>query len=135
MTKSRIALLTFLAGVAAWPAAARAQPAAATAEEAIAAYRRWFGEVTEGTGFVRRCRRDAGEDEIVVCGRSDERSMRVPYEPIAGQVHRIAGEMPTGGDAAAADRCLRLCYQPVMVDVGEAARFLGRGLDRILHSD
>lgn len=137
MTKSRMALLTLAAGTAAWPGAAFAQSVApATAEQAIAAYDIWYEEVTDGAGgrSVRRCRNEAtaGEDDIVVCGRTDSR-IRVPYEPVPGQVHHIAGEMPSGRDALAADRCIRLCNGAVMIPIGPALKALGRGLERLLH--
>jgi hypothetical protein len=142
MTKSRIALLTLSAG-AAWPGAAFAQNAApsapATAEQVIAAYDAWYEEVTDGAGarVMRRCRRDGGpdgENDIVVCGRADSR-IRVPYEPVPGQVHHIAGDIPSGTDALAADRCIRLCNVGVMIPIIPAIEALGRGLDRLLHPD
>jgi len=131
-----MALLTLAgAGAAAWPGAAFAQSAPATAEQAIAAYNQWYEEVTDGTGarVVRRCRTDAaGEDDIVVCGRTDS-GIRVPYEAVEGQVHHIAGEMPSGRDALAADRCIRLCPGAVMIPIGPMIEALGRGLERLLH--
>jgi hypothetical protein len=138
-----MALLTCAASAAAWPGAAFAQSAApggpATAEQVIAAYDAWYEEVTNGAGArtLRRCRpsedADGGED-IVVCGRSDSR-IRVPYEPVPGQVHHVAGDVPSGLDALAADRCIRLCNVGVMIQIGPALEALGRGLDRLLHPD
>ncbi|HMG46598.1 MAG TPA: hypothetical protein VK614_03970 [Allosphingosinicella sp.] len=118
-----------------WPAAAIAGPPITTAEEAIAAYDAEFDEVMASARAVRRCRRDGDGEDIIVCGRGDDAAMRVPYEPVPGQVHHIAGDLPTGRDAMAAGGCLRLCPQPVMVDVIGVFNALGRGLDRILHPD
>jgi hypothetical protein len=135
--------MALLTCAAAWPGAAFAQSAAlsgpATAEQVIAAYDAWYEEVTEGAGArsVRRCRRDAaadGEEDIVVCGRTDSH-IRVPYEPVPGQVHHIAGDVPSGRDALAADHCIRLCNVGVMIPILPAIEALGRGLDRLLHPD
>jgi hypothetical protein len=131
MTKSRTALI-LIPLAAGWPAAAFAGP---TAEEAIAAYEAEFDAVMASAGTPRRCPRDANGEEIVVCGRSDDAGMRVPYEPVPGEVHRIAGDLPSGRDALAAGACLRLCYQPVTVNIVEAVRFVSRGVDRLLHPD
>jgi hypothetical protein len=143
MTKSRMALLSLAAGAAAWPEAAFAQSAApaapATAEQAIAAYDAWYEEVTNGAGArtVRRCRPSeeaGGEEDIVVCGRTDSR-VRVRYEPVPGEVHHIAGDLPSGLDALAADRCIRLCNVGVMIPIIPTIEALGRGLERLLHPD
>ena len=131
MAKSRTALILF---AAAWPAAAYADPPAATAEEALAAYEAEFDSVMAGARSLRRCPRGGGED-IVVCARADDSAMRVPYEPVPGEVRHIAGDLPTGPGAMAAGGCLRLCPQPVMIDVIGTVRALSRGLDRILHPD
>lgn len=133
MTKSRTALILF---AAAWPAAAFADPpAAATAEEALAAYDAEFDAVMAGARSARRCPRSGGGEDIVVCGRADDSGMRMPYEPVPGEVRHIAGDLPTGPGALAAGGCLRLCPQPVMIDVIGTIRALSRGLDRILHPD
>lgn len=134
MTKSRMALLASLVGAAAWPGASFAQPPAATAEQAIAAYDQWFEEVTDGAGvrIVRRCRREAGEDEIVVCGRTDDARMRVPYEPAPGaRVRLIAGEPPSGMGALNAAASPR----GPGIDMIAVIRGVTRGIDRILHPD
>jgi hypothetical protein len=134
MIKSRMALLALSAGAAAWPGAAFAQSPAASAEQAIAAYDLWYEEVTDGAGAtgVRRCRRETGGDEIVVCGRSDDSRMRVPYEPVPGaRVRLIAGEVPSAMGALNAGGTPR----GGGIDVIGLAKALGRGLDRILHPD
>ena len=130
MTKSRMALPILCA--AAWPGAALAEPAPATAESAIAAYERWYEEVTAGAGGARRCRRDAAGDEIVVCGRTDDSRMRVPYEPEPGaRVRLIAGEVPSAMGALNATASPR----GAGIDVIGLFNALERGLDRILHPD
>jgi hypothetical protein len=131
MIKSRTALI--LLPVAAFcPSAAFAEPAPVTAEEAIAAYEAEFDAVMASARTLRRCPRRA--EDIVVCARSDDAGMRVPYEPVSGEVHRIAGDRPRG-DVLAADVCLRLCHQPLTVDIEKTIRFLSRGVDRLLHPD
>jgi hypothetical protein len=132
MTKSRTALILF---AAAWPAAAFADPPAATAEAALAAYDAEFDAVMAGARSPRRCPRGADGEDIVVCGRADDAAMRVPYEPIPGEVRHIAGDLPSGPGALAADGCLRLCPQPVMIDVIATVRALARGVNRLLHPD
>jgi hypothetical protein len=118
MTKSRRLRFSLVALALAWPAAAFADPPIATAEQAIAGYEAEVDEVMEG-----------------VCGRGEDSRMRVPYMPVPGDVHRVAGHVPTGRDALAADRCIRLCQQGVMIDVAEAVSAIRRGLDRLLHPD
>jgi len=132
MTKSRTALILL---AAAWPAAALAEPPSATAEAALAAYDAEFDAVMAGARSARRCPRTGDGEDIVVCGRADDSAMRVPYAPIPGEVRHIAGDLPTGPGALAAGGCLRLCPQPVMIDVIGTIRSLSRGLDRILHPD
>jgi len=135
MTKSRRLRPSVVALALAWPTAAFADPPIATAEQAIAGYEAEIDEVMEGVERERRCPPGAAGEEIVVCGRGDDGRMRVPYMPVPGAVHRVAGHVPTGGDALAADRCIRLCQQGVMIDVAEAVSAIRRGLDRILHPD
>lgn len=83
------------------------------------------------------CRRGALADAIVVCGRVVAGGgYRVPWEPEPGaRVRLIAGEAPSAMAAMGADRCIRLCLQPLIIDVGSAVRGLARGIDRILHPD
>jgi hypothetical protein len=129
--KARAALVLI---AAAWPPAAMADPPPiTTADEAIAADDAEFEALMADSRAVRRCRRDGDGDDIVVCGRTDDSRMRVPYEPVPGEVHHIAGEPPSGTGAMAAGQCLRLCPQPVMVDLIGAVRTIARGLDRLLH--
>lgn len=132
---SRIAPRILAPLALAWPAAAFADPPAATAEEALAAYDAEFDAVMASARSLRRCPRGSDGEDIVVCGRADDSNMRVPYEPVPGEVHHIPGDLPTGGEAMAAGGCLRLCSQPVMIDVIGTARALARGIDRLLHPD
>jgi hypothetical protein len=83
------------------------------------------------------CRRGASADAIIVCGRVVAGGgYRVPWEPEPGaRVRLIAGEVPSAMAAMGADRCIRLCLQPLMIDVGSAVRGIARGVDRILHPD
>lgn len=117
------------------PAAAPAAAPDPTAEEALAAWDAEFDAVMADARSRRRCPRGSNGEDIVVCGRADDQTMRVPYEPVPGEVHHVAGDLPTGGEAMAAGGCLRLCSQPVMVDIEQAIRFLARGADRLLHPD
>jgi hypothetical protein len=85
------------------------------------------------------CLRD-GEpaDAIVVCGRpaSAGAGYRVPWKPEPGaRVRLVAGEAPSAMSAMGAGGCLRLCQQPLMIDVASAVRGIARGIDRILHPD
>lgn len=131
-----VSMLGFAAAMAAaWPAPAFADPSITTAEGAIAAYEAQVDEVMAGVARVRRCPVRAEGDEIVVCAPGDDGRLRIPYVPVPGSIHRVAGETPTGGDAMAAERCLRLCNQGLRIDVIGAARAIGRGVDRILHPD
>ena len=103
-------------------------------EEAIAVQR------TELRAQIRIDCPPGGEDEdIVVCGRAGgaggSEGYRIPYVPEDGRIERLPGEAPSGRDALAADRCLRLCNVGVKFDVIGAIRAVERGLDRILHPD
>ena len=68
------------------------------------------------------CRPGDDPDDIVVCGRRDDRGPRgplpaLPYAPEPGSIRpadRAGGEQR---DAMANDRCHRLCHQPVQVNV------------------
>jgi hypothetical protein len=81
-----------------------------------------------------RCRSGALSD-VVVCGRLARGGggYRVPYQPEAGaRVRLIAGEPPSAMAAMGApDICLRLCEQPVMINLLDPGSIV-RGLDRIL---
>ncbi|HEV7658794.1 MAG TPA: hypothetical protein VGO55_03000 [Allosphingosinicella sp.] len=83
------------------------------------------------------CRRGALADAIIVCGRVVAGGgYRVPWAPEPGaRVRLIAGEAPSAMAAMGADRCIRLCLQPLIIDIGSAVRGLARGIDRILHPD
>src|ERR1700709_2093098 len=141
MTKSRTALGALMLILFCRSEAAPAQPGPPTsAEELLAAYNARISGAMGNVDGVRRCPRDGTEDgAIVVCGRDHDASMRLPLgsQPEEGARQRlVAGETPTGRDAlAAADRCLRLCYQPVTIPIIPAIRALGSGLGRLLHRD
>jgi hypothetical protein len=118
------------------PGAAPAQRV--TAEQAIENHRRQLQSAT-GTGVRRAadCEPSSNPDEIVVCGRNDNERHRLPLpvEPVPGAPQRQLGELPTGGDALSAGGCLRLCHQPVQVDVIGAARGAARAIGRLLDPD
>ena len=139
MTKSRSAL-TALAAIAFWPGAAHAWPAAPIAIPGI------MSAPSDPLGEVARRVRLGGDsgcvvvhsgDELVVCGRRRiGGSLRVPDEPEPGARMRLtAGELPSAMAAMNAGGCLRLCHQPVMIDIIGTVRAVQRGLDRILHPD
>jgi len=115
------------------PGAAQAQPV--TAEEVLANHRRQVLAVTGSGRRAADCERAQDGDEIVVCGQTDHARHRLPLpvEPVPGAPRRIAGEPPTGTVALAGGGCLRLCHQPVQIDVigavGTAARAIGRLVD------
>ena len=87
------------------------------------------------------CRRGALADAIVVCGRAVAGAgYRVPWEPEPGaRVRLIAGEAPSAMTAMGAGGCLRLCEQPLMIDLIGGDRSIvnaiGRGIGRLLHPD
>jgi hypothetical protein len=133
MTKSRTALPSLTALIAAWPAGALAEPPGTTAEEVLSAYQAQVDAVMRSGDSARRCPRDPGGEDIVVCARSDNARMRVPYEPEPGaRVRLVAGEAPSSRDALGAGSC---CGGGGGLDVIAIGRTLGRGLDRLLHPD
>jgi hypothetical protein len=119
------------------PAAAQPAPPG-RAEEMVAAYQARIREAMGGIAGALHCP-PATDGAIVVCGRNPDAGMRLPLgsQPEAGARRRlIAGEPPSGREAmAAADGCVRACYQPVTIPIIPAVRALGRGLDRLLHPD
>ena len=138
--------LPLLLLVACWPGAAGAAPAptaivAAPADPlgALAAVRR--AAAFRGI-YEQDCDRDAVTGEIVVCGRRRRvgGGMRIPYVPEPGTpVRLVAGEAPGGVAAMGADGCLRLCQQPLSIDLIGGDRgivnAIGRGIERLLHPD
>ena len=73
--------------------------------------------------------------DIVICGRrTPDRRHRLPL-PIA----RRADEPVPGGPPAMVWGCLRLCEQPVRIDIiggnRRVIRAIGRAIDRLLHPD
>jgi hypothetical protein len=86
---------------------------------------------------ARRCPAgEAGDDAIVVCGRSDDARMRLPLgsQPEEGARRRlIAGEPPSGLGALGVGRAC--CGGGGGINLIGIANALGRGADRILHPD
>jgi hypothetical protein len=82
-----------------------------------------------------RCGND-DPDGVVVCGRVRRGGgYRVPWEPEPGaRVRLVAGEPPSGAGAMGAGGCLRLCLQPVTINLLDPGA-IARGIDRILSGD
>ena len=103
-----------------------------TAEQALVHYRQVFKTTRE-----LDCPASDDPDEIVVCGRqrgaADPNRAPLPIGPEPGA--RIAGELPTGLASMSADRCLRICHQPIKVDVVKAARFMRSLAERLIEGD
>jgi hypothetical protein len=100
-----------------------------TAEQAMANYHRRFS-LAGGAA----CAAADAKDELVVCGRRpfhDRASF--PEEP--GASIRHAGEAMTARDAMSADRCIRLCEQPVTVNIFEVVAAAPKIIRHILHGD
>ena len=133
MTKSRTLPALFpaaLMGVS-LPAAAQVPPAPAAI---IAAPPDPLGDLARRRHLDEARCRDSDSEAIVVCGRIvlGGGGYRIPYRPEPGaRVRLIAGEVPSGMSAMGADSCLRLCYQPVMINLLDPGSIV-RGLDHIL---
>lgn len=136
MAMSRFAHIPIALAAAAMPAAVPAAPGLLPAPpDPLGDIAREAARAGRGAGG---CAREGDEATVVVCGQraaGGAGGYRVPYVPVAGEVHHIAGELRTGGDAMGADGCLRLCEQPLSIDIIGAARTLGRGIGRLLHPD
>jgi hypothetical protein len=128
---ARTALLLLIPAGLCAPAAA-AEPL--TAEAAIDHYREVFEPVE-----ALDCPKPASPDEIVVCGRpegsADPNRLPLPPEREPGAPVALAGEAPTGKDALATASCLRLCYQPVMLNIIDAALTAKKIVEHILDPD
>jgi hypothetical protein len=133
MSRSALVLALFIAS--AWPGLAAAQ----AAPQVVAASADPLGEIALRSTWAgldpTRCA--TSNADVTVCGRrSGGGGVRVPYEPEPGaRVRPIAGEPPSMGNMG----CLRLCEQPLMVDlVGGKRDFMNgiaRGIGRLLHPD
>jgi len=114
------ALLAFL------PAAAAAQTV--TAEQAMSNYRKVIKTTRE-----LDCPRGGG-DEIVVCGNQgvSETQQYLPPLPTPSREpgDRIKGEANFDGGG-----CIRLCHQPLKIDVIKAGKSIAKGIRRILGKD
>jgi hypothetical protein len=72
-------------------------------------------------GMIRpRCNVDP--DEITVCGRRDDRGPRgplpaIPYTPEPGTIRAGARAGGEQREAMANDQCIRLCPQPVQINI------------------
>jgi hypothetical protein len=133
-----VAVIAILLLAASLPAPVLAEPAPARARAIIPAPPDPLGELAaRRAAGEAACRRSGLADQIIVCGRPARgEGYRIPWVPEPGaRVRLVAGEAPSAMSAMGAGGCIRLCYQPVMVDIGAAFRTLGRGLDRLLHPD
>lgn len=138
MTKSRTAPACFLAAclLALWPAPAAAQTSdPADPAALVEAQRREVRDVVSP-----RCRSNDDPEAIVVCGRRDDRGPQgplsaLPYAPEPGSIR--PGDVAGGEQRAALanDRCLRLCAQPVQIDIIGAVRGIGRAIERLRDDD
>lgn len=132
--RPRVLLVVALVGPA-LPVAA--QTYAAAAQAIIAAPPNPLGDLAaRRRADEARC--PTGEDDgIIVCGRlvRGGDGYRIPYQPEPGaRVRLIAGEMPSATAAMSADHCIRLCQQPIMLDLLHPST-IARGIDRILGGD
>ena len=128
-------LLLVVAGA---PLPAVAQVAAAPAASGIvAAPSDPLGEISVRQRMDEERCRGGDADAVVVCGRLSRRGAgyRIPYAPESGaRVRLIAGEAPSAMRAMGAGGCLRLCLQPVTINLFDPGS-IGRGIDRILAGD
>ena len=121
--------------VVATAALVSAGPAAAaetvTAEQAIERYREQYKPVAE-----LDCPTPSDPEEIVVCGRAGQRDPnRLPFDPPRTPGERLPGEAPSGMDAMNADACLRLCHQPLKLDLIKAVKIGHKIIRHILNPD
>jgi hypothetical protein len=105
-------------------AAQSAAPNAVTAEQALETYKIEFKLPDP------RCASDRDPEAIVVCARRDPddsgpKALRIPYVPEPGR--RIPGEVSFDGGG-----CMRLCYQPVQVDVFKVGKAVVKGVKYLL---
>lgn len=119
MTKSRSGPLFYLApalAVVVSPAAAQTSPP--IDPDALIAHQRQ--ELRDGARLD--CPPGDAQDDIVVCARRRTQTQRspLPYTPEPGQ--RLRDEPPSDFG------CIRLCEQPLRVDVGRAIGFIGRAI-------
>jgi len=118
MASVRRLMLLVLAGTP-LPAAAQI-PSAPAASGIIAAPPDPLGEIAARLRVEEERCRGGDLEAIVVCGRLPRggAGYRIPYEPEPGaRVRLIAGETPSAMAAMGADRCLRLCQQPLMINL------------------
>lgn len=131
MAKSRRPLLLLLA--LAWAGGAHAQPA--NPQALIEAQR------DQVRGVVRPgCRPSDDPEDIVVCGRRDDRGPQgplpaLPYAPEPGSIpaaDRAGGEQR----AAMADaQCIRLCPQPVQIDIIRTLNAIEQAIVRLIDDE
>ena len=133
---ARYSIPLVILGLVAEPVVAHAQ-AASSAAGIIAAPPDPLGALAARQRAENaRCGND-DPDGVVVCGRVRRGGggYRVPRQPEPGaRVRLVAGEPPSGAGAVGAGGCLRLCLQPVTINLLDPGA-IARGIDRILGGD
>lgn len=111
-----------LIAVAPAPALAQRQ---VTAEEALANYRKMFNSPGEID-----CPKDTAE--IVVCAERDAPDPnRLPLRQDPEPGARVAGHVPTGGDAMRAEGCISRCHRPMTVNILAIPGLIGKLIERL----
>jgi hypothetical protein len=127
VTERRAAAAAAILLAALWVPEHAAAAVPLTAEQAMENYREKFEPVAEID-----CPHPTDPDEIVVCGRTGQKDPnRLPFESPRVPGEHIAGE-PAG---AGAFSCLRLCPQPLKVDLIKAAKVGRKIIRHILDPD
>jgi hypothetical protein len=75
-------------------------------------------------------------DEITVCGRRDDRGPRgplpaIPYTPDPGTIRAGARAGGEQREALANDQCIRLCSQPVQINIIGAIGRIGEAIGNL----
>ena len=107
--------------ISAHPAMAAAQPA--TAEQALETYRKTFQSPRQ-----LDCPKSEGSDEIIVCARSKGAPdpNRLPLPVMREPGDRIPGEALVDGGG-----CMRLCHEPVRIDLLKVPAFVAGVIERL----
>jgi hypothetical protein len=134
MAKSSYALALFVAG---WSAEAGAEPPAilpVTFDLAKVRHER-FGPLVD-TDCPETGR--GSDEEIVVCGRTPHGPLHrlpLPIEREPGEIVRHHNEPGNAVQALSTGGCSRTCYQPVTIDVLQAARAMPKIIGHIFGHD
>ena len=86
---------------------------------------------------ITRCPDNADPVQIVVCGA--RHTAEPPRLSTDGEVrlsgNPLPGEAPTGMAAMGAGACIRLCHQPLRIDIIGAVRTVGEVIERLMDDD